>query len=62
MNRENKLRPCPFCGNKYMRIMVGTKVGEKHHMVACDKCSAVIAFEEATTYLMCEKFWNRRVD
>lgn len=62
MKRENRLRPCPFCGNKHVRITTGIKVGDKHHMVLCDKCMATVCFEEATSYLNCEKFWNKRFD
>ena len=62
MRGENRLRPCPFCGNKSIRVVTGIKVTEKHHMVVCDKCSAIVCFEEATKNLACEKYWNKRID
>lgn len=59
---KNDLRRCPFCGNKHVRIVIGMNVGEKHHMVTCDRCTATVSFEEATNYLMCESYWNKRVN
>lgn len=62
MNRQNRLRPCPFCGNKDIKVTTGIKVGKKHHMIVCDKCTAIVCFEEASLYLDCEKEWNKRYE
>ena len=60
LKRDGALMPCPFCGNKYVRMITGIKVGTKHHMVACDRCEAIVHFEDASLYTSCEKKWNRR--
>ena len=63
MSREknrNGLLPCPFCNNKEVRTLVGVGTGAKHNMVVCDKCSAIVSFEDEPQYLAMVRAWNRR--
>lgn len=63
MSREKNrygLLPCPFCNNKEVRTLVGVGTGAKHNMVVCDKCSAIVSFEDEPQYLAMVRAWNRR--
>lgn len=54
MNEE--LKPCPFCGSKYIRILGG---GNTFPYVECSNCFVSTASE--LTRAEAIKNWNRRV-
>ena len=72
MTAEQKLKPCPFCGEKYLGfddiISVGTAEnpsawwdsglrGERYGYVMCYECGVIL---KANDLLEAIKAWNRR--
>lgn len=58
---ENKLLPCPFCGDTYIQMRF-TKGG--NYVVGCNSLSCVCLYTEGKLYNDKEKAieaWNRRV-
>lgn len=55
MTGEQKLRPCPFCGNEEIELY--TIIG---FYVTCEKCGAEGPGSKSKNDAICK--WNRRVE
>jgi len=57
---SDKLKPCPFCGNKaYIRKAFSGN--DEWWVVGCSKCHSQIVQKETSREVI-EKAWNRRVE
>lgn len=55
-----KLKPCPFCGNIYVKKIKAPLQGTQ--MFICNKCGADVCFFGAEHEPKASKAWNRRTD
>lgn len=55
-----KLKSCPFCGNRKMKLARGTVMPLT--MVICDKCGATVSFQNKEDMANTVLAWNRRVE
>ena len=53
---ENELKPCPFCGSKYIGIIIPI---EKEYQVQCGDCYASASVEQTNKKAI--SVWNRRI-
>lgn len=60
-SRNNKLKPCPFCGNKYILIETYDHPAGKRVRVVCPTCMAMIDAGWWQTEDPAINAWNRRV-
>lgn len=60
MTEQNNLRPCPFCGSKYVFVRTTYLKDGAHYEVYCAKCSANGG--SRTEERKAREDWNRRVD
>lgn len=62
---EIKLKPCPFCGGKVkVKIVKNNFYNEEVYFIKCQKCGAVISFDNHTCNVAPEKaidYFNRRI-
>ena len=61
--KQNKLKPCPFCGSEVYIENILDDIGDAYYMVQCkndDKCGASSCFGECTKKEVIER-WNNRV-
>lgn len=57
---ENRLKPCPFCGNKNVKKITAPLRGTQ--MFVCEKCGADVCFFGAEYEPKASEVWNRRAD
>lgn len=55
---DEKLKPCPFCGNQKMEKRTAPFNGTQ--MFVCDKCGADVCFYGAEYEPKESRAWNRR--
>ncbi len=64
--KENRLKPCPFCGSKAFRVRdvaftaeTGESIGKVKAFVMCRECPALVS---GFTKEEADNAWNRRVE
>ena len=60
--KENKLKPCPFCGGDARVFEAHDNMQRKIYGVACVDCIAIVSFNGGTKEQEAIEAWNRRVN
>lgn len=62
MNKNNQLKPCPFCGSEkvYILAIKEKKFYEKH--VHCDNCKTMFTLTHDNLLETLTEAWNRRAN
>ena len=61
-NEKIKLKPCPFCGNKKVKLTKGI-TGAPFLFFKCENCDACVSFDNFvsnTSPAMAVGYWNTR--